>query len=54
MKRTKKIINKLPNIICTLALSTFIFMANGYGILKQELTINGKAEINEEIIKPEV
>ena len=54
MKRTKKIINKLPNIICVLALSTFIFMANGYGILKQELTINGKAEINEEIIKPEV
>ena len=53
-RKIKKIINKLPNIICVLALSTFIFMANGYGILKQELTINGKAEINEEIIKPEV
>ena len=43
MKRTKKIINKLPNIICVDIVEK-----------KYIQTINGKAEINEEIIKPEV
>ena len=58
MKRTlKKIINKVPNIICTITILIFLFMANGYGILKERLEVNGKATIEEdgeETIKPTV
>ncbi len=58
MKRTlKKILNKFPNLICITFLLIVIFIANGYGILKERLDISGKATIvedREETIKPRV